>query len=189
MDSLNTLTIDDLDFDFENSPLKLVATRSLPEVKMVGLSVGPFQEGTKFKANYWVARELVEAGIARLDDGELLSLVTLTKIQWGETIQTGALISKREVPEHFYPKLRRYLTRLKEGMRTNTSLSVEYSQALKLANDIVDSRSKKVTRLAATPPSTEAALAGILEEERILYDCLRMAIAEWRSEILKPSAP
>ncbi|RLI20993.1 hypothetical protein DRO45_02945 [Candidatus Bathyarchaeota archaeon] len=59
------LTIKNLDFNFENSPVKVIANRNCPEIKLAGLTVGPFEEGNEYEVRYWIARELVKSGIAR----------------------------------------------------------------------------------------------------------------------------
>ena len=75
-------SIKDVDFEFENSPVKITARRNCPEIKLAGLKVGPLEEGKEYELMYWVARELEKAGIARLNEKELLDAVKLYKIHW-----------------------------------------------------------------------------------------------------------
>ncbi|MEM2387253.1 MAG: hypothetical protein QXO50_04485, partial [Candidatus Bathyarchaeia archaeon] len=73
-----------LDFMFENSPVKVVANRNYPEIKLAGLTVGPFHEGNEYEILYWVARELERFGVVRFRSEELLDSAKLSKIHWKE---------------------------------------------------------------------------------------------------------
>lgn len=65
---------------FENNPVKIVINRNCPEIQLVGLKVGPFEEGKEYEVKYWVAKELERRGIARVREEELLDAVKLHKI-------------------------------------------------------------------------------------------------------------
>ena len=39
----------DLDFDYENSLVKILVNRSCPEIKLAGLTVGGFEEGNEYE--------------------------------------------------------------------------------------------------------------------------------------------
>ena len=61
--------INDEDFVFENTPVKIVASRACPEIELVGFKVGPFEEGKEYEVRFWIAREMEKAGVAvRLED-------------------------------------------------------------------------------------------------------------------------
>jgi hypothetical protein len=97
-----------LDFCYENSFITVVANRNFAEIKLAGLNVGPFDEGNEYQIYYWIAKELQAAGIVHLREEETLDGSKLYKVQWKEGVQIPGMIS--EVPQDFYPKLRRYLT-------------------------------------------------------------------------------
>ena len=180
----SSFTIEDLDFNFENSPVKLVAKRSSPEIKVAGETVGPLEEGKEFQVKFWVASELVKAGIARFPEGQL-DLVGLHKLYWRETVQTGKQIPS--LPENFYPRLRRYLGELKGS--TDPVKLQEYEKAIRTVYDIVNCRLRKIVGLASGPAQTEDMLCNLSEEERILYNHLYEMVTEWRKRILKLGAP
>ena len=187
MGGASKFTVEDVDFDFENTAVRMIANRSYPETKIVGTSVGPLQEGREFEVKYWIARELVKAGIARFREDDVSNLVSLNKIHWTETIQTGRRPST--LPDHFYPKLRRYLTKQKDKAATDASSADEYNRARRLAQDIVNCRLNKVVALAASPAQVDDALRSLSKEERILYDGLHATVSGWRSKILKLRPP
>lgn len=179
-----SLTIEDLDFSFENTLVKMIANRSCPEISVAGETIGPFEEGEEFQVKYWIACELVKTGVARFHDDEQIDLVALHKLYWRETVQSGKQIAS--LPETFYPKFRRYLTGLKES--TDPAKAQEYEKAIRLAYDIVNCRLRKVVGLAAGPAQTNEVLSNLSPEERILYNHLYTMITEWKSRILKREA-
>ncbi len=171
-----------LDFSFENSPVKIIANRKCPEIKLAGLNVGPFEEGNEYEVSYWVAQELEKSGIARFRE-ERLDTAKLYKIQWVERAQTAGQISK--LPENFYPKLRRYLAELKEEVAKNPEKIREYEKVKHLTRDVVISRLKKIVSLASAPAQTEQILKNFTKEERFLYEQLYKLIHEWQTQILE----
>jgi len=175
--------IKNLDFIFEHTPVKIIANRNCPEIKLAGLSVGPFEEGNEYEVQFWIAQELVKSGIARFREDERLDATKLYKIQWTERVQTVGQISK--LPENFYPKLRRCLKELKaEASKTPEKLR-EYEKSAHVAQDIVNSRLRKIVSLASAPPQTEQTLKNFTSEERFLYGQLNKLVYEWKTGILE----
>ena len=101
-----------LDFCYENSMVKIVANRNCPEIKLAGLTVGPFDEGNEYEVYFWVAKELASAGMVHFREDDILDATKLFKAQWKEGVQVPGQIS--ELPGDFYPKLRRFLRDLKD---------------------------------------------------------------------------
>ena len=91
-----------LDFYYENSMVKIIANRNCPEIKLAGLSVGPFDEGNEYEVYVWVAKELAAAGMVHFREDDLLDFTKLYKVQWKEGVQIPGQIS--ELPEIFTPK-------------------------------------------------------------------------------------
>jgi hypothetical protein len=183
MTKANSMNIRRLDFCFENSTAKIIANRNFPEVKLAGLNIGPFEEGNEYEVQFWIAQELEKAGVARFREEECLEATRLYKIQWAERVQTAHQISK--LPEDFYPKLRRYLVKLKEDSAKSPEKLREYEKSKHLTQDVVNSRLKKIVSLASAPPQTEQTLKNFTSEERVLYERLHKFICEWRLQILE----
>lgn len=175
--------IKDEDFVFENTPVKIVANRNCPEIELVGLKVGPLEEGKEYEFKFWIAHELIKAGIARFREEELLSAVKLHKMHWKERVQSAIQISS--LPEDFYPRLRRYLNSLKVEAMNNPAKMKEYEKASMLSRDIVNCRLKKIVSLASTSMQTTQILKNLTREERIIHERLSSIIGDWRSKILK----
>jgi hypothetical protein len=174
--------IGSLDFSFEHSPKKIIANRNCQEIKLAGLNVGPYEEGNEYEPYYWVALELEKSGIAHFREDESLSVAKLNKLQWSERVQTVGQISK--LPETFYPRLRRYLTNLKDSAKAPEKM-LENEKARQLTQDIVNSRLRKIVSIASAPAQTEQTLRNLTGEERILYEQLYTLINQWRTQILE----
>jgi hypothetical protein len=179
-----SIAIDDIELDFENTPVKIVASRNIQELRVSGRNIGPIEEGKEVETRYWIASQLIKAGLASVRDEAWLNFNLLYKIHWKETkLQTGRRITA--LPEYFYPKLRRYLSQLKESATTDTSRANEYTNVQRLANDILNCRLKKIVSLSSAPAQTEDILLRLSKEEQILYKFLHSVISKWRKKILK----
>lgn len=176
-------SIKDVDFEFENTPVKITARRNCPEIKLAGLKVGPLEEGKEYELMYWIARELEKAGIAHLNEKELLDAVKLYKIHWKERVQSAKQIAS--LSGDFYPRLRRFVASLRrEAVRKPEKLK-EYEKAVRLSRDIINCRLKKIISLASAPKQTNQTLNNLTKEERTIYEQLNTIISSWRGKILE----
>jgi hypothetical protein len=177
------LKLENLDFRFDNSRVKVIANRNYPEMKLAGLNVGPFQEGNEYDVYYWIATELSQAGIVHFREEDNLDATKLYKVQWKERVQVAGQIS--ELPEDFYPKLRTYLERLRNEIAKQPQKIQEYEKAKSLASDIVNSRLKKIVTLSSGPTQGEQILQKLTVEERIAFMQLGKIVSAWKSKILE----
>jgi len=163
--------------------VKIVANRNCPEIKLVGLTVGPFDEGNEYEVYFWVAKELASAGMVHFREDELWDATKLFKAQWKEGVQIPGQIG--ELPDDFYPKLRRYLMELKEQSQKQSEKYQEYDRARQLARDIVNSRLKKIVAISSAPTQSELVLKKFTNEERLISDQLVKIISGWKNNILE----
>jgi hypothetical protein len=177
-----SMKIETLDFCFENLLVRVTADRNYPEIKLAGLSAGPFEEVNEYEVYYWIAQELAAAGIVHFREDDLLNATSLYKIQWKERVQIAGQIS--ELAEDFYPKLRRYLADIKAEIAKNPEKAQEYEKAKQLAWDIVNSRLKKIIALSSGPAQTGQIQKKFTCEERLIYEQLGKMITEWKAQIL-----
>lgn len=179
-----TVKLDNLDLIFEHSLVKVIASRNSPEIKLVGLNVGPFEEGNIYEVPFWIAEELEKSGIIRFREEDCLDAKKLFKIHWTERTQIASQISK--LPEDFYPKLRRYLIELKKASAKSPEKLMEYEKSRHVARDIVNARLKKIVSLAtANFAQSEQILKNLTDEERLIYEQLHELIYKWKSQILE----
>lgn len=175
--------MEDVDFIFENSTVRVIAVRSSPKFELVGLELGPFEEGNEYSLKFWIARQLEKAGVVRFAEEDMLDIAKLLRIQWTERIQSVSQVSS--LPETFYPRLRYLLAELKTSSRNSMEKMREYERAKWLSQDIVTCRLKKIISLASTSESIDQLLRNLSVEERILYEDLRRIISEWKATILE----
>lgn len=171
-----------LDFCYENSLVKIIANRNCPEIKLAGLTVGPFDEGNEYEVYFWVAKELASSGIVHFREDDVLDATKLFKVQWKEGVQIPGQIS--ELPEDFYPKLRRFISDLSD-QSSKPEKYQEHVKAKQLARDIVNSRLKKIVALSSAPAQTDQVLKKLTNEEKILYEQLVKIISQWKSKIIE----
>jgi hypothetical protein len=176
------MSVKNLDFCFENQRVRFIADRNYPEITLAGLSAGPFEEGNEYEANYWIAQEFVDSGIAHFREDDCLDATKLYKILWKERVQIAGQIS--ELTEDFYPKLRRYLASIKAEIVKKPERMREYEKVKHLALDIVNSRLKKIVALASGPAQTGQIQKKLTCEERFIYEQLGRIIKEGKAEIL-----
>jgi hypothetical protein len=176
------LQIKHLDFRFENSLVKVVANRNYPATNLAGLTVGPFEEGNEYEIYFWVAEKLAEAGIVHFREENRFGATELYKVQWKERVQVAGQIS--ELPEDFYPKLRRYLNDTKKEA-TQLEKMQEHEKNKQLACDIVNSRLRKLIALSAGPAQADQLTKRMTNEERLIYNQLEKLITNWRNRILQ----
>ncbi len=177
-----SVSVEDADFVFENSLVKVIANRNEAQIELAGLRVGPFDEGREYEIRFWVAQELEKVDIVRFREEDVLDVVKLHKTHWTERVQPTNKVSA--LSEEFYPRLRRYLVYLKNASQNNGEKLKEYEKATQISLDVVNCRVKKIVSLASCPPLTAQALQSLTPEERALYHRLHQIIGEWRSQIL-----
>ena len=176
-------SIEDIDFIFQNEPVKIIANKNYPEIKLAGIRVGPFEESKEYEVMYWIAEELEKMGIAKFREEEKLDLIKLHKIHWKERAQTSRRIAA--LPENFYPKLRRFLAELKSKAVKNPEKMRDYEKAIRISKDIVNCRLRKIVALASTTAKTDQFLNNLTVEEKTLYRQVNETINAWKTKILR----
>jgi len=179
--STNESSIEDTDFIFENSPVKVIAARNSPKIELVGIDIGPFEEGNEYSIKFWIAKQLEKAGVMRFPEEEMLDVTRLIRIQYHERIQSVSQVSS--LPEMFYPKLRYLLGELKVSSRNSVEKMREHEKVKWLSQDIITCRLKKIVSLASASDHIDQVLRNLTVEERKLYEDLRRIINEWKAKI------
>ncbi|MEM2904874.1 MAG: hypothetical protein QW057_04095 [Candidatus Bathyarchaeia archaeon] len=168
---------------FENRPVKIIALRELPGLRLEGFTVGPYEEKREYEERLWVAERLEREGYVSVKPGERLDLNQLSKIHFTESLQPAKQLSS--LPEGFYPKMRRYLSQLKARTREDPRELPRYERSERLAAEIVERRLRRIVTMASGPAVTSDVLRPLTEEERVLYESLRSTIEQWRSSVLE----
>ena len=176
------MTVDDIDFDFENSQIRVIVTREIPETSRLA-KLSSAKVGQEIDVPYWMAKELVQQSFARFREEDTIDYNSLSKIHWRETIPAS-----RQLPSlqpNFYCMLRRHLFELRQLSRQDQVKLRELERTETLLRDIVNVRIRKIVSLAASPTPTEELLQGLTLEERALYSILNKTIEEWKAKLLE----
>jgi len=176
------MTVDDIDFDFENSQVRIVLTREIPDLTPKLSRTLSAKVGQEVEVPYWTAKELVQLGYARFREEDVLNYNAISKIHWRETIPAS-----RQLPAlqpNFYCVLRRHVSDLKELSKRDQVKLRELERTENLVRDIVNCRIRKIVSLAASPTPSEELIQGLTYEERTLYRLLNRTIVEWKAKLL-----
>lgn len=170
-------SVDGLHFDFENMPVRLVATRKIPRIETSGILMEETEAGRELTVKLWMAWELVEAGLARFaDDG--LSNEEWTQVHYRERFQP--LGSPSPLPDGFYSRAYLTFSRLKREARGDEARLNSLSRMGGRFRDILESRIGRVVRLASA--EAPASPRSLQPEEASLYEKLHPMISSWRRE-------
>lgn len=176
-------SIADVDFDFQNLPVRIVLTGEIPFSHPATDKLRSAKIGQEVDVPYWVADELIAANLARYRDEELMDLAKLTKTHWKETIPSSTQLPSLQAS--FYCMLRRYLAKLKAEGEHDPSKLRDYEKAETLSRDVINCRLRKIASFAAAPGSSSDLLKNMTMEEQALYKQLSSAIDEWKASILE----
>ena len=177
-------SVEDIDFDFENSPIRIILIRELPEMPRMP-KLTSVRIGQEVEIPYWTARELVQLGYARFREEDVLTFNSLSKIHWRETIPDS-----RRIPSlqgNFYCILRRHMTELRKQSKQDQVKLRELERTETLVRDIMNCRVRKIVALAASPTPSEEIMNGLTTEEKSLYTVLNRTIEEWKIRLLEES--
>jgi len=177
----------DVDFDFQNLPVRIVLTREIPFSHPATERLQSVKIGQDAEVPCWVADELVSGGFAKYLEEDILDFPKLTKTHWKETIPTSTQLPSLQAD--FYCMLRRLLRRLKAEGKQDPSKLREYEKAENLSHDVINCRLRKIASFAAALGPSSDLLKNMTPEERALYKQLRGAVGEWKSAILEGEPP
>jgi len=176
-------SIADVDFDFQNLPVRIVLTREVsfshPTLDKLRLA----RVGQEVEVPFWVAEELTKASFAKYREEEQMDLAALSKVHWKETVPSSTQLP--QLQPSFYCMLRRFLLNLKNASGQDPSKSREYERAESLSRDIISCRLRKIASFAAAPGSSADLVKNMTREEHALYAQMRDAINEWKMSMLE----
>ena len=178
------MSVEDIDLDFENSSIRLIVTREIPEMPRMP-KLNSARVGQEVEIPFWIAQELVRLGYGKFRDEDVLTYNSLSKIHWKETIPAS-----RQIPAlngNFYCILRRHLAELRKQSKQDQIKLRELERTETLVRDIVNVRVRKIVSLSASPTPSGELIQGLTHEERSLYLTLNKTIGEWKGKLLEVS--
>lgn len=182
MDEAVGRAIQDAEFEFLNSRARVQATCDYEAIRLPGLVLGPFKEGERYTMPLWAALELARKGIVSFIEPPELDSEELMKVHTRETRLAAGLAE--ELPEDFYPRLRRLLSKLEHEARRDPSKLVELRRWEGMAKDIVNARLKKIVSTASSMAKSSRVKRYLTPEEQVVFDLVGRIADTWRKEVV-----
>lgn len=173
-----------VDFIFENSVVTMTANRNCQQIKLVGLSIGPFEEGNLYQVRYWVAKELSRSRIAVIKEGQMLDLKTLTQKHYRMHCQTSRTFIRLE--SFFYARVRRFLAQLQRRTSADARKR-EFEKAEEMVEDLIRNRRMKIINRFAHSSMTTEILEKLTPEERAFFESPKGSADSYVKAMLDPS--
>jgi len=160
--------------DYEIRQISLRAKKKIQAVSTPGMSLPGVEEGQEFSTWLWVARELVDLGLAEYS-AEPLSQTEWTQVHFKERLNPAG--PPGPLPDDFYARAYQSFKLIKLDKDKSSSLSRMRARF----KEILESRIGRIARMAsAEADSPTSPLQG--EEER-LYDMVHRLISAWREDL------
>ena len=174
--------ISDAEFVFSNSKVRVHAECDFQAIELPGLKIGPFSRGKRYTLPLWVAEELARKGIVRLVEEASLRPEELMTIHHREASLSKGL--SPDVPDDFYPRLRRLLARAREEAERDPGKLQELNRLLNMARDVVNARLKKIVSLASSVARSPLTRKDLTPEEEAIFELVGDISDAWREEVL-----
>lgn len=171
---------DEAVFEVDNMPVKLVAQRKIPRMETAGISMKGYEENEEFVTHFWVARPLINTGLARLVD-QLVDLSELSRIHYMERIHPVDRVAA--LPDKFYQRIYLTLNELARAGKDDAGSHETRSRFVGMYRDILEGRIRKIMRFASLSARTEQT-KNFTMEEKILFEKLALETRNWKSRML-----
>ena len=157
--------------EHENNVVRCKALRNIPEVIIVGYKFDAVEENRDFNTYYWVARQLIQNGLAELVD-ETLTTNEWTQIHFKERINPAG--PPGPIPDDFYEKAYQSFT----SARDNSEPESLQNRMKARFRDILESRINRITRQATSQADSPTRV--LQPSETALYNEVHRIVSEWR---------
>ena len=171
----------DAEFEFANAKVRVQAECDFQALELPGLRIGPFSKGERYSLPLWAALELAKKGVVKLIEPAELGVDELIRVHSRETRLSRGLSA--DLPEDFYPRLRRLLARLREEAARDPSRLRELDRVQHMARDVVNVRLKKVISLASSVARSPLTRKYLTPEEELLFDTVGDLADAWREVV------
>ena len=159
---------------YENAEVKLRALKKLPRIQTPGIEIPEVQEGHEFLTWFWVAQELVEAGLAEYSE-PALSQTEWTQAHFRERINPAGPPS--QLPEDFYE--RAYQSFTQAGRDREKAAQLNRVRAW--YREILESRIGRIARLASS--EAVSSTSALSKDEADLYEDVHRIVTAWRDRM------
>jgi len=156
---------------YENAEVKLRALKKLPRIQTPGIDLPEVQEGHEFVTWFWVAQELVEAGLAEYSE-PAVTQTEWTQVHFKERVNPAGPPS--QLPEDFYERAYQSFSQV----RGDPEKAAQLNRMRARYREIIESRIGRIMRLASSEADSSASL--LSKDEADLYQNIHRIVIEWR---------
>jgi hypothetical protein len=159
---------------YENAEVKLRALKKLPRIQTPGMDLTEVEEGHEFVTWFWVAQELVEAGLAEYSE-EAVTQTEWTQVHFKERINPAGPPSP--LPEDFYERAYQSFSQV----RGDPEKAAQLNRMRARYREIIESRIGRVMRLASSGALSSA--SALSKDETDLYENINRIVTAWRDRM------
>ena len=164
--------------EYENTPIKVVATRKVPKIETPGITIEEVEERKEFVVPFWVAKILVDAGLVKLGE-EGITSDEWTQVHFKERFNPTGPLSV--LPHTFYSRAYVSLDQASKNIEESKAKQDQLNRIQARYRDILESRIGKLVRMAAAEASS---VPKTLQPEEVrLFEELESFIKQWREEM------
>jgi len=159
---------------YENAEVKLRALKKLPRIQTPGIDLPEVQEGYEFVTWFWVAQELVEAGLAEYSEGAV-SPTEWTQVHFKERINPAGPPSP--LPEEFYERVYQSFSQV----RGDPEKAAQLNRMRARYWEILESRIGRIMRMASS--EAVSSTSALSKDEADLYENINRIVTAWRDRM------
>jgi hypothetical protein len=159
---------------YENAEVKLRALKKLPRIQTLGIDLPEVREGHEFVTWFWVAQELVKAGLADYSE-EPITQTEWTQVHFKERVNPAGPPSP--LPKDFYERVYQSFTQI----RIESEKTTQFNRMKAWYREILESRIGRIMRLASSEAVSSA--SALSKDETDLYENIYRIITTWRDKM------
>lgn len=160
--------------EYQNSEITIRAIKRIPKIETPGITIPQAQEGAEIKILFWVAKQLVEHGLAEYIEPSVTQ-TEWTQVHYGERINPAG--PPTTLPDDFYE--RAYQTFIQARNYKDQATTINRMKAW--FRDILESRIGRITRTASS--SAGSPISPLPKAEGPLYEEVHRIIQDWRKKM------
>ncbi len=170
--------MDRINFEFEETEIEVVALQSHELIIVDGIHF-QLKKGATTKVPYWVAKELLDMGVAELPNKAFVSVPVLHSLFENEEAVENALL---DVNRFLFRRVREEIKRL-ESQRSGSAIQLK-TKLEGIFQQFLQIRLRKILKSAGkTSPDKTSTIRSMTEEERWLFGELTSLVIEWKEKL------
>ena len=160
--------------NYETRQITCRAAKKISAINTPGVSIPATEEGREFTTWLWVAKELVEAGLAEYS-GDPLSQPEWTQVHFKERLNPAG--PPGPLPDDFYSRAYQSFNLVKLDKEKASNLGRMRARF----REILESRIGRIARMASA--EADSPTSPLQKEEEQLYEMVHRLIAAWREDL------